>query len=106
MVSLCQGVDGALRPSEACPARVGRTTVWPMSTTEPTSGDDAGEETSQGISDDQLPEDLQPTDDNPLAKPPGDDSDGDGDGEGEGGSGAESPTSPDLPDMGEPGAAG
>ena len=29
-----------------------------------------------GISDDQLPEDLQPTDDNPLAKAPSDD-DGD-----------------------------
>ncbi len=26
-----------------------------------------------GISDDQLPDDLQPTDDNPLAKPPSDD---------------------------------
>jgi hypothetical protein len=27
------------------------------------------DETEQGIRDDQLPEDLQPTDDNPLAKP-------------------------------------
>ena len=35
-----------------------------------TSGE-AGEDV--GISDDQLPEDLQPTDDNPLAKPPSDD---------------------------------
>ena len=26
-----------------------------------------------GISDDQLPDDLQPKDDNPLAKPPGED---------------------------------
>jgi hypothetical protein len=33
-----------------------------------------------GISDDQLPEDLQPTDDNPLAKPPSDDDDDDGKG--------------------------
>jgi hypothetical protein len=33
-----------------------------------------------GISDDQLPEDLQPTDDNPLAKAPSDDEDGDGQG--------------------------
>ena len=30
-----------------------------------------------GISDDQLPEDLQPTDDNPLAKPLSDDDDDD-----------------------------
>jgi hypothetical protein len=30
-----------------------------------------------GISDDQLPEDLQPTDDNPLAKAPSDDEDSD-----------------------------
>jgi hypothetical protein len=27
------------------------------------------DETGQGIGDDRLPEDLQPTDDNPLAKP-------------------------------------
>lgn len=32
------------------------------------------------ISDDQLPEDLRPTDDNPLAKPEGEDDDGDGGG--------------------------
>ena len=34
------------------------------------------------ISDDQLPEDLRPTDDNPLAKPEGEDDDGDDDGGG------------------------
>ncbi len=32
------------------------------------------------ISDDQLPEDLRPTDDNPLAKPEGEDDDGSGGG--------------------------
>ena len=39
------------------------------------SGDTASPdgETLGGISDDQLPEDLQPTDDNPLAQPPSDD---------------------------------
>ena len=31
------------------------------------------DESSVGISDEQLPEDLQPTDDNPLAQPPSDD---------------------------------
>ena len=35
-------------------------------------------EDSGGISDDKLPEDLQPTDDNPLAKPPSDDDDEEG----------------------------
>ncbi|MFC5178502.1 hypothetical protein [Nocardioides taihuensis] len=33
----------------------------------------ADEQSEQGISDDQLPEDLQPTDDNPLAQPLPDD---------------------------------
>jgi hypothetical protein len=37
---------------------------------DPTSPDDG-----PGISDDQLPEDLRPTDDNPLAKDPGEESD-------------------------------
>jgi hypothetical protein len=38
------------------------------------SGQSSGQsEDSGGISDDKLPEDLQPTDDNPLAKPPSDD---------------------------------
>jgi hypothetical protein len=36
-------------------------------------------EAGVGISDDQLPEDLQPTDDNPLAKPLDEDGDDDGD---------------------------
>ncbi len=31
-----------------------------------------------GITDDQLPEDLRPSDDNPLAKNPGEDDDADG----------------------------
>jgi hypothetical protein len=49
------------------------------------SSDTEGSESFEGsddpkvISDDQLPEDLRPTDDNPLAKPPGED---DGDDEG------------------------
>ena len=33
------------------------------------------EEPSTGISDEELPEDLQPTDDNPLAKPLSDEDD-------------------------------
>lgn len=36
-----------------------------------TSGEGGSDATGR-IDDDQLPEDLQPTDDNPLAKPPGD----------------------------------
>lgn len=39
------------------------------------SGDDPAADGR--ITDDMLPEDLQPTDDNPLAKPPGDDDDED-----------------------------
>jgi hypothetical protein len=38
---------------------------------------DTDSDDSVGISDDQLPEDLQPTDDNPLAKPPSDEDDED-----------------------------
>jgi hypothetical protein len=37
------------------------------------SNSSADEQPEQGISDDQLPEDLQPTDDNPLAQPLPDD---------------------------------
>lgn len=49
-----------------------------------TTDDDSGSEESESfegsddpkvISDDQLPEDLRPTDDNPLAKPEGEDDD-------------------------------
>ena len=55
------------------------------------------------IADEELPEDLQPTDDNPLAKDP-DDSDGSGDaGDGAGPSGEKKADG--LPDMGEPGPA-
>ncbi len=49
------------------------------------NGSDSSQESFEGsddptaISDDQLPEDLRPTDDNPLAKPEGED-DGDGGG--------------------------
>lgn len=48
------------------------------------TSDDSGSEESESfegsddpkvISDDQLPEDLRPTDDNPLAKPEGEDDD-------------------------------
>lgn len=43
------------------------------------SGGDAGEDPAKDgrITDDMLPEDLQPTDDNPLAKPPSDEDDED-----------------------------
>jgi hypothetical protein len=36
---------------------------------------EAGQDTGEGISDEKLPEDLRPTDDNPLAKSIGDDED-------------------------------
>ena len=43
-----------------------------------TSGESfEGSDDPAQISDDQLPEDLRPTDDNPLAKPEGEDDDGD-----------------------------
>jgi hypothetical protein len=48
------------------------------------------------IADEDLPEDLQPTDDNPLAKNPGEESEDDGD--------AESRKVEGMPDMGDPGA--
>ena len=48
------------------------------------------------ISDEELPEDLQPTDDNPLAKDPSDTDDGDGGRSGE-------KKVEGMPDMGEPG---
>ncbi|MDQ6642224.1 MAG: hypothetical protein M3Y66_07000 [Actinomycetota bacterium] len=54
------------------------------------------QESGAGITDDKLPEDLRPTDDNPLAKPMGADEDDDDD-KGAG-------PSADLPDMGGPGA--
>ena len=44
-----------------------------MSTSSNEPDETASTDDSPGISDDQLPEDLQPTDDNPLAKAPGDD---------------------------------
>ena len=40
------------------------------------SGDEQQpDDSNEGITDDKLPEDLRPTDDNPLAKPIGDDED-------------------------------
>jgi hypothetical protein len=41
---------------------------------------DGGEDAQEGvgIADEQLPEDLQPRDDNPLAKPPSDEDDDEG----------------------------
>jgi hypothetical protein len=52
-----------------------------MSDRDPSKNDDDSTPASQddevGISDDQLPDDLQPTDENPLAKPPSDDEDDD-----------------------------
>ena len=50
------------------------------------------------IADEELPEDLQPTDDNPLAKDPSETED---DGSGDSPSGEQKVD--DLPDMGEPG---
>ena len=44
---------------------------------EPKSESDASAGEGPGISDEQLPEDLQPTDDNPLAKPLDEESSGD-----------------------------
>jgi hypothetical protein len=47
------------------------------------SEQDAGPNPVNGardITDDQLPEDLRPTDDNPLAQAPDEDDDGEGDG--------------------------
>jgi hypothetical protein len=52
------------------------------------------------IADEDLPEDLQPTDDNPLAKDPDDTEDGDGDGTGPGSSPGKVRG---MPDMGNPG---
>jgi hypothetical protein len=37
------------------------------------SDEQHSEEAGEGITDDKLPDDLRPTDDNPLAKPMGDD---------------------------------
>ncbi|HEU4513065.1 MAG TPA: hypothetical protein VFR87_08165 [Nocardioidaceae bacterium] len=51
------------------------------------------------ISDEELPEDLQPTDDNPLAKDPDD-----GDESTQGGPAGSAGTVEGMPDMGNPGA--
>ena len=56
-----------------------------------------------GISDDQLPEDLQPTDDNPLAQSPEDHPIG-RDAESEDGDDAAEKKVEGLPDAGDPGA--
>lgn len=50
------------------------------------------------IGDEDLPEDLRPTEDNPLAKDPGDDGDADDGGD------AAADKAPGMPDMGDPGA--
>ena len=47
----------------------------PDTSTDTSTDGSTGDTADVGISDDQLPEDLQPTDDNPLAKPPSDDDD-------------------------------
>lgn len=39
------------------------------------SDEQQSEETGEGITDEMLPEDLRPTDDNPLAKPMGENED-------------------------------
>jgi hypothetical protein len=56
------------------------------------------------IADEDLPEDLQPTDDNPLAKNPDDSEDESSGGPGLGGSSEEKVEG--MPDMGEAGAPG
>lgn len=60
------------------------------------TGQDTGQDTGEGITDDKLPEDLRPTDDNPLAKPMGDEEEESGEGAG---------PSADLPDLGDPGGS-
>ena len=40
-----------------------------MSNSENETGNETATDNEQGISDDQLPEDLQPSEDNPLAEP-------------------------------------
>jgi hypothetical protein len=60
------------------------------------SGEDSSQDAGEGITDDKLPEDLRPTDDNPLAKPMGDDEDEES---------TERPgPGPDTQDVGDPGA--
>lgn len=49
------------------------------------------------IGDEDLPEDLRPTDDNPLAKDPGDD-------DADGGTDPAADKASGMPDMGDPGA--
>ncbi|MGN6129749.1 MAG: hypothetical protein ACTHOK_05355 [Nocardioidaceae bacterium] len=52
-----------------------------------------------GITDDQLPEDVRPSDDNPLAKNPGEDDEGEAGGTG----GMTAEKLEGMPDMGQPG---
>jgi hypothetical protein len=54
------------------------------------------------VPDEDLPEDVRPSDDNPLAKDP--DEDDDGDGHGDDGSGLGGPKVEGMPDVGNPGA--
>ena len=54
------------------------------------------------IADEELPEDLQPTDDNPLAKDPSDTDDAD-DSTNDAGAGSGERKVEGMPDMGEPG---
>ena len=55
------------------------------------------------VPDEDLPEDLQPTDDNPLAQTPSQTDDADADNGGDGPSGEQKVDG--LPDMGEPGTS-
>lgn len=57
--------EGDTAPTEQQPAHGSAATGTTGGSASPTDG--------EGITDDQLPEDLQPTDDNPLAQPPGED---------------------------------
>ena len=71
------GADNEQTPDSAPDERTAPTQQSPedgSGATGTTGSDSSGGSEEPGtISDDQLPEDLQPTDDNPLAKPPSDD---------------------------------
>ena len=69
--------EGDTAPTQQSPTAGTGSTGSPESSPAGGYGADGAAAPSQGdpgvISDDQLPDDLQPTDDNPLAKPPSDD---------------------------------
>jgi len=62
--------EGDTAPTEQQPGAGGSAATGSVEGTSPAGG---GQPDPSGVSDQQLPEDLQPTDDNPLAKPLSDD---------------------------------